>query len=269
MNFNLNYDQKPEYDLNSSMIKEVINMYGVRVKMLLQERVNNDQIVFGDRSHLFTDQENQFDMYQLPENPDSFEERDYGFSQFGLEDMNSINFFIHQDSLVDLPGVEPINTSSREYTRKMKPTSFDMDYHLVGHLLILPSGKILEITDQQHDVPGINNIFVSKNMKSVYKVTCVSYQPKIADELDDVNYLGDLEDIRPDDSMNYVPEKTLEDYFDELEEHALDREYEAEINDTETQLQNLLDRDQDTLPCTKEEVHTQLVDDTEKAPWEL
>lgn len=257
---NLNFGQKPEYELHSSMINEVINMYGIEVKLVLQERVNNDQVVFGDRSHLFTDGEHAHTMYMLPENPEEFDEMDYGFSSFGLEGLNTVNLFVHKNSIEDLPGVEPINQGSRDYTQKMKSTIQDMDYHLIGHLVVLPSGKIMEITDQQYEVPGINNIYQSKNQKSVYKISTVSYRPKLHDELDemDISTLG--QEVDSVDQL--IPDKSLEDYFDELSDIKLDQEFESEVNDTASRV--IQDGD-----CLVQDVlKTSIVDTSEKAPWE-
>lgn len=255
---NFNFGGQNDYRLNSSMVEEVINMYGVKIKLVLQERVNNDQVVFGDYSHLFSDGEHQHEMFQLPENTEEFDNLDISFSQFGLSDMTSINLFIHRNSIENIPGVEPINSNSRDYAQKMKPTVQDLDFHLVGHLVVLPSGKIYEITDQRFSVPGVNNLFTSKNDKTVYKVTCVQYQPKLINELDqmDISTFGSSEE----EVESYVPDLSLEDYFEELNQAHTDQEFEAEVNDTQEKIIN-------TDIGTKK-ISTSIIDTTEKSPWD-
>lgn len=259
MNFNLNIGTKPDYDLNSNLIKEVISMYGIQIKLILQERVNNDQVVFGDYSHLFSDGEHSHTMFALPENQEEFDTLDYGFSFSGFHDLSTINLFVHKDSIENLPGVEPINVSSRDYNQKMKITVQDMDKHLIGSLIVLPSGKILEVTNQEYEVPGVNNLYQSKNSKSAYKLSCVVYQPKLHNELDemDTSTLGSDEESVD----GYIPDMSIQDYFDELTDQKEDQDYEAEINDIQTRL--VLEEG-----CPDKEIPVQLIDDSEKSPWD-
>lgn len=64
MNFNLS--NTPEYSLNAGMIDELINLYGLFVKFLVVEKINRDLEVFGDYSHIKTDNNKAFDIYALP-----------------------------------------------------------------------------------------------------------------------------------------------------------------------------------------------------------
>ena len=50
MSFNYNFNDAPDYDLNASLIDEVINLYGVLVKFLKVQHINTDDIVFKDYS---------------------------------------------------------------------------------------------------------------------------------------------------------------------------------------------------------------------------
>lgn len=233
-------------------------MYGIQIKLVLQERVNNDQVIFGDYTHLLSDGQNSHEMHQMPENTEEMNNTDMHFSLFGLSDMSSINLFVHRRSLEGIPGVEPINSSSREYQQKMKHSIQDMDFHLVGHLIVLPSGKIYEITDQRYSVPGINNIYTSKNEKSVYKITCVQYQPKLMNELDqkDISTLGS--EVEEANSM--VPNLSLEDYFEELNQVKEDQDFEAEINDTQ---ERVIQQE-----CGIKKISTSVVDKSEKSQWD-
>ena len=59
MNFNTN--STPDYSLNSGMIKEMISLYGVLTKFLVTEKINKDETVFGDYSHMKTDEDEVYD----------------------------------------------------------------------------------------------------------------------------------------------------------------------------------------------------------------
>ena len=64
---NLNFSNQPEYDLNKSLIKEVIDTYGIKIKFLKTEKINIDNVL-GDFSHMKTDKDKIFEMFALPEN---------------------------------------------------------------------------------------------------------------------------------------------------------------------------------------------------------
>ena len=130
-----------------------------------------------------------------------------------------------------------------------------MDFHLVGHLLVLPSGKILEITDQKYNVPGINNLYTTKNNKSVYKVTYIPYQHKLINELDPMDL--STEGSSEQEVNSLVPNLSLEDYFEELKQAKEDQDFEAEINDTSEMLIQ--------TECGDTIVPRSLVDKTEKS----
>ena len=49
---NFNFSQKPDYQLNTSLTEEMINLYGVLTKFLVIEQINKDDAVFGDYSHM-------------------------------------------------------------------------------------------------------------------------------------------------------------------------------------------------------------------------
>lgn len=255
---NLNFGSKQDYNLNSNLIKELIQMYGVKIKLVFQERVNNDQVIFGDYSHLFSDSERQFEIFQLPENPEELDNQDMNFSAFGLNDFHSVSMFIHRDSIQDLPGVEAIQDGSEEYTQKSKKTIQDQDFQLIGHLVVFPSGKIYEITDQKFSVPGVNNLYTTKNDKSAYKITLVPFQSKLTNELDqmDLSTIGqDFEDVQ-----GFVPDSTLEDYFEEFKNMKHDQDLEAEILDQVQVIQE--------PKRNPELIDKSIVDNSETSPWD-
>jgi hypothetical protein len=186
MNFNLG--NTPEYSLNASMIDELINLYGLLVKFLVVQKINRDLEVFGDYSHIKTDNNNAFDIYALPETSESMDNINYAFTQFGYSSTASMAFFI-----------------SRKTIEKIYPDVYTSKgvNDIIGNLIILPSGGIVEITDCQLETPGSSNLFPTADNKNVYKLVCNTYYQKPQNEIDPVTASGD----------NFV---TLENYFDEL-----------------------------------------------------
>ena len=94
---NLNFSNQPEYDLYKSLIKEVIDTYGIKIKFLKTEKINIDNVL-GDFSHMKTDKDKIFEMFALPENSESFDNTNYGFDSFGFLDFDNINLFVPVES---------------------------------------------------------------------------------------------------------------------------------------------------------------------------
>lgn len=196
MNFNIN--DNPEYDLNAGLIDEVINLYGVPVKFLITTKLNNDDNVFGDYSSIKTDNTNIFEIYALPENSESWDSGGYNFSEFGLLNVDNVSVFISKNTVENI---------------------MLLDFKsLYNNLLVMPNNKILEVTDVQFEVPGINNLFTFKNTKSVYKLTLKPYSIKLTDEIDTKDISVDDEDYN-----------TLNNYFDELLDRKISLDTEMEI----------------------------------------
>lgn len=196
MNFNIN--DNPEYDLNAGLIDEVINLYGVPVKFLITTKLNNDDNVFGDYSSIKTDNSKIFEIYALPENSDSWDSGGYNFSEFGMLNLDNVSVFISKNTVENI---------------------MELDFKsLYNNLLVMPNNKILEVTDVQFEVPGINNLFTFKNTKSVYKLTLKPYSIKLTDEIDTKDISVDDEDYN-----------TLNNYFDELLDRKISLDTEMEI----------------------------------------
>lgn len=68
---NFNYSKHPEYQLHTSLIEEAIKLYGILVKFLVTEKINKDDSVFGDYSHLKSDNSKIYDIYMLPDNTEN------------------------------------------------------------------------------------------------------------------------------------------------------------------------------------------------------
>lgn len=201
---NLNFYNSPEYDLNKSLITEMISMYGVQVKFVKVKKINED-LVFKDYQHLVADKNDIIEMYALPENSDSFDSNGYQFSSFGFTDLNNLSVFISVESFGDIQFKD-----------------------ILGNLIVLPSNKILEITDVTFQVPGINNDYVNNNSRTVYKLTLAPYEFKLTDNLSDIQKTKG--DYSPLDSSP----KSLDDYFSELMKDKSELETELEVKDSQT-----------------------------------
>jgi len=165
---NFNYGSKPVYKLNANLQNELINLYGISVKYLKTEKINKDINIFGDYSHLKSDGNKIYDLIMLPENSESFDMLDYGFSNFGLLDTNNIKLFVSRKSI--------------ELAHPNIDTSRGFD-GILGNLIITPSNKMFEITDIDFMTPGINNLFTEIDSKSVYAITCKPYDIQLINEL--------------------------------------------------------------------------------------
>jgi hypothetical protein len=198
--YNYNTTAAPEYNLNADLIDECINLYGVPTKFLVVQKLNSDDVVFGDYSSIKTDNSKIFDVYMMPENSDSWDSGGYNFSEFGLLNNDSTTVFVSKNSVQNI---------------------IELDFkELYGNLVVMPNNKIMEVTDVQFEVPGVNNLFTYSNEKSVYKLTLKPYAVKLTDEINQ-------RDISIDDSEDYT---TLDNYFDELLDLKTAQDSEMEIN---------------------------------------
>lgn len=196
---NFNFNSKQEYSLNTSLVEEMINLYGILTKFLVVEKINEDDVVFGDYSHLKSDSEKIYDMYMLPENSEDWDSEGYNYDLFGITNFENITLFVAKSNFE--------NEDHNEF------------HEIVGNLLVFPNNKIMEITDVDPTVPGINNLFTYNDAKSVYKITCKPHSMKLINEIDNV-------DISTEDN---VPYETLDNYFNELIDTAVKQDEETEI----------------------------------------
>lgn len=196
---NFNFNSQPEYQLNTSLIEEVIKLYGVLVKFLITEKINEDTTVFGDYSHMKSDNNKIYDIYMLPETSEDWDTGGFGMSQFGLMSLENIVLFAAKSSFND-------------------PNRDEMS-EIVGNLLVLPNNRVMEITNVEVTTPGVNNLFTYQDAKSVYALTCKPHDFKLINELDSV-------DISIDPT---VPYETLDVYFQELIGDKVDQDVAAEV----------------------------------------
>jgi hypothetical protein len=189
---NFNFSKGPEYQLNVTLTNELINLYGISTKFLVTEKINKDDLVFGDYTHLKTNSSSIFNVNVMPENSESYDSQGINFSSFGMINLDTINLFISRASIETIFGNNIDGTNGFN--------------GIIGNLIVLPNNKIVEITDVEFMVPGINNLYTNNDVKSVYKLFCKAYNNKLIQELDHV-------DISIDPS---VPYETLDNYFQEL-----------------------------------------------------
>ena len=187
-----------EYQLNASLADEVIRVYGVPLKLILSEKINEDS-VFGDFSHLKVDNTSIFEIYGFPDNADEYEAGEALSSNFGFMGETNVDIYISKFSFDKL------------FADKKKG-EIQLD-KIVNSLIILPSQKVLEITDLKVETPSINNLFMFNNLKNCYRLKCRSYHFKEQDELSSDMFNSNSTD---NDYLDTNELKTLESYFDEL-----------------------------------------------------
>lgn len=142
-------------------------MYGFCMKYLITEKINADFAAFGDFSHIKTDKEKVFEIYGMPENTESFDMTQYSFNPYGFNDFNTSAVFVSTDDFADI---------YHEDSNIKK---------IINNLVVLPSGKVMEITNVEYMTPGVNNLFSYNDVKSVYKLTIRPYEFKSTDEITD------------------------------------------------------------------------------------
>lgn len=194
---NFNFNSQPEYELNKSLAEEMIRLYGVLVKFMITEKINRDDNVFGDYSHMKSDSNKIYDIYMLPENTEEWDSSGFSLNNFGLSNFDNITMFVAKSSL---DNIEPPGD-------------------IVGNLLVFPNNKVMEISQSSFVVPGVNNLFTYKDEKSVYKLTCKPYDFKLINEIDNF-------DISTEEN---VPYESLDSYFNELIDRKDDQTEETTI----------------------------------------
>jgi hypothetical protein len=223
---NFNFSGEPEYQLNTSLTEEMINLYGVLTKFLITEKINEDPNVFGDYSHMKSDSNKIYDIYMLPETSEDWEPADYSFAQFGIVNTENITLFAAYSSFTAMGA--------------------DLDY-ITGNLIVLPNNKIMEVVSTSYEVPGINNLFVNSDVKSVVKLSCKPYDNKLIQELDNVDIDFENDPAEPYD--------TLDTYFQELIDDTQEQDIEAEVTP------------QVTVNVNNTKVQKPIVDRTEDDVW--
>lgn len=224
---NFNFTQKSEYQLNTSLAEEMIRLYGVLTKFMLMERINKDDNVFGDYSHLKSDSNQIFDIYMLPENSEDWDTDNFSLTSFGMVNFENVSLFVAKSSF----------DSIAEFGK------------ITGNLIVFPNNKVMEVTHVDATVPGINNLFTYNDAKSVYKLTCKPYDFKLINEVDNV-------DVSVESG---VPYETLDVYFQELINNAVEQNDEAQVTPQVTTVNQ--------KPLIDQKILKPIVDRTEDDVW--
>ena len=247
MGFNLNFTHKNEYSLHNNIISEAISLYGVQCKLIITFKQNIDFTVFGDWSNIKTNGLNIFDIDVLPADQSDIERQDYQFTEFGLNYLYSNEVFISSKSLAKLG----INLEA-----------------LYSALIVFPSNQVMEITDVDFKVPGVNNLWAYTDLKSVIKLTLNSYQFKLHDNIQDKDLVNTLE--VEGDSPEKIEEnieisdenfKVLDNYFESILNTKTDQDLESEVRDV------TVDVDKDIKEDKDDGVLKPIVDNSEQDPF--
>lgn len=216
MNFNIT--GKNDYSLQARHTHELIGLYGIKAKLLLTEKINYDASVFGDYQSIKTNKEDTFLIPMLPENSDTYDDIGVNFSEFGMLNVESINMFVSR-KVIDKVFEEKFDEEGVE-DEEYVVDSFSPIKRLQSNLVILPSNRVMEITNVEFMVPGINNLFTEQDTKNVYKLTMKTYDVKLTD---------DLESINDEDTETIGSYKELDSYFNELTNNHNTVEDEAKV----------------------------------------
>jgi len=214
MNFNYSTDgsHNSEYDLFRSTTEEMINLYGIKIKYIITEKVNQDTI-FGEHSHLRIDNENVHEFFAKPEETSQWEGDNSLYSKFGLQNMDTMNIFV---SRTDMEKIHP-----EIVNREGKATVDNLPH---GNLVSFDSNKLMEVTEMRltSDTFGNNNVFDSNLTKNVYKLTLKSY---IANRDD----YSTADDISNSDEVDYEDFGNLESIFNNEEENKEEQEKRSKL----------------------------------------
>lgn len=247
MGFNLNFTHKNEYSLHNNIISEAISLYGVQCKLIITFKQNIDFTVFGDWSNIKTNGQNIFDIDVLPADQSDIERQEYQFTEFGLNYLYSNEVFISSKSLAKLG----INLEA-----------------LYSALIVFPSNQVMEITDVDFKVPGVNNLWAYTDLKSVIKLTLNSYQFKLHDDIQDKDLVNTLE--VEGDSPEKIEEnieisdenfKVLDNYFESILNTKTDQDLESEVRDVTVDVDKNIKEDKD------DGVLKPIVDNSEQDPF--
>lgn len=151
---NLNQTFK-EYDLAGRITDEFISMYGIPVWYIITEQVNIDTVLNEFQYKKTSPNTYWQNIYAYPENTESFDGNSL-LSKFGMSSLESWSLFVSYNTLYSIYA--------------------DVDLgKAVGDIIALESGKLLEITNVEFNVPGLNNMFNTQFQKNLFKLSCKSY----------------------------------------------------------------------------------------------
>lgn len=172
---NFNISRSPEYDLYNACTREMIDLYGIECKLVLVKKLGVSSIV-NEWASIQTDGEKIFDICVLPESAEAFDSMDYQFNNFGFIPTDNMTCYISAsalDAIIDFREV-------------------------ISNLIVLPSGKVMEITDINQWTQQTNNLYAYPDDKTAYTLRLVPYEFKLHDRITDKHLIGDPDVIDPD-----------------------------------------------------------------------
>ncbi len=208
---NFNFSHKNDYALNTQLIDELIRLYGVEARFILTEKNNIDPVVFGDWSSIKTNDKDIFDVHLLPASNDDLNHDGYRFGDFGFNNYDSTEAFI----------------GAREVAKYNLPMAT-----MMGALVVLPSNQVFEVTDVEHLVPGMNNLWAYSDAKSAFKLTLRVHEFRTHDDVEPEALINTLEVENHSEIHTKVDNyDALDGYFETLLKTTEDQDYEAEVKD--------------------------------------
>ena len=146
----------------------------------------------------------------MPENTDDFDDIERLQTQFpGVLGDGTLNLFISKITARELMQ-KSLNTQNEIDITAMDKTI----QRLHGSLIILPAGKVMEVTKIDLDVPGAGNQFLNAIDKVCYIVHCKTYIHKTANEISVDTQITDPESLDQGKTPDMFD--TLDKYFDEM-----------------------------------------------------
>lgn len=214
---NFNFTHSNEYSLNNSLICECIKLYGIEAKLLKTEKINLDKEVFGDWSSIKTNSSDVFTIHLLPDNAENFDFSNYQFGDFGFLNTEQTSVYCSAQECLKL--------------------GFDTN-SLMSSLVVLPSNKVMEITNIEILNPGVNNLWAYSDAKCVFKLSLNTYNFKLHDEIKNSDITATLDIPESDKCIKDKIEDeidsidALDNYFEKLIKTKKEQDFEAEVNDT-------------------------------------
>lgn len=170
---NFNFSQKPDYQLHTNLIDEMIKLYGTLVKFVVMDKIQDkglhdskvpENAIFNDFKALKTSNgangSIEREIYVLLSDSEGYGNGlNFMFGQFGIVNEDTLQVFVSIDSLKFLS----------ENGSNIHPKE------IISNVLIFPNNKVMEITDCQLHVPGVNNKFVYSDNPSCYQLSLKSY----------------------------------------------------------------------------------------------
>ena len=195
---NLNYSHQPEYDLYNTITDELINGYGILSKYIVTEKIDLDLTTFGEWQSLKADNDDVYEVFMLPDTQENWQGQNIVFDQFGLGNFSTMEFFISERGLHTIfpKWEESVNTND-----------------MISDLILMPSGKVLEVTHVEPLVEGVNNLFAYDDTKNTVKITCRNYQFRKNDEIQVDALLPNEPQLTP---VEKSTQENLDEYFTKL-----------------------------------------------------